>query len=190
MQSFFSTEELQEIGFKKLGKNIFLSRKASIYNPQEIEIGDNVRIDDFCILSGKICLNNYIHVAAYSALYGGDVGIIVSDYCNISSKVCMYAISDDYSGESMTSPLIPDIFKILEKGEIFLDKHVIIGSGCTVLPGVHLSEGSAFGAMTLINRDSEAWSINVGIPFRKLRERKKEILKVLKKFEQYINNRK
>lgn len=69
MDSFFSKEELQLLNIK-VGKNVKISRKSSIYG-YNIEIGDNVRIDDFCILSGKIRLGNYIHIAAYSALYGG-----------------------------------------------------------------------------------------------------------------------
>jgi acetyltransferase-like isoleucine patch superfamily enzyme len=42
--SFLSKEELTKIGFKKIGKNVFLSRKASIYGPENMEIGNNVRI--------------------------------------------------------------------------------------------------------------------------------------------------
>ena len=45
--SFLSKDELTKIGFKKIGKNVFLSRKASIYGPENMEIGNNVRIDDF-----------------------------------------------------------------------------------------------------------------------------------------------
>ena len=53
MNSFYSKEELKEIGFKKYGENVLISRKTSIYNPEKIIIGNNVRIDDFCILSRK-----------------------------------------------------------------------------------------------------------------------------------------
>ncbi len=53
MDSFYSRDELKKIGLKKYGENVFLSKKASIYNPEKIEIGNNVRIDDFCILSRK-----------------------------------------------------------------------------------------------------------------------------------------
>lgn len=59
MDSFFSKEELQLLNIK-VGNNVKISRKSSIYG-YNIEIGDNVRIDDFCILSGKIRLGNYIH---------------------------------------------------------------------------------------------------------------------------------
>ena len=73
---------------------MLISKKVSIYSPQKISIGNNVRIDDFCILSGNITLGNYCRIAA-----------------------------------------------------------------C--------------GAMTLVNRDLEAWTINTGIPPNKTRPRKK-----------------
>lgn len=182
MNSFFTNEELAQIGFESVGFNVFISKKASIYNASEISIGNNVRIDDFCILSGKIRLGNYIHVAAYSALYGSDVGICIGDYSNISSKNSIYAITDDYSGESMTNPMIPDKYKNIYKEEVIIKKHVIIGSGCVILPGVIIEEGSAFGAMSLINRNTEPWSINAGVPFKKIKDREKTLLQLEKKF--------
>ena len=77
--SFYSPEELKEIDFKSVGENVLISRKVSIYSPQKISIGNNVRIDDFCILSGNITLGNYCRIAAYCALYGSH-GIIMEDY--------------------------------------------------------------------------------------------------------------
>ena len=53
MNTFYSKEELENIGFAEIGHNVLVSKKASIYKPELIEIGNNVRIDDFCILSGK-----------------------------------------------------------------------------------------------------------------------------------------
>lgn len=70
MDSFYSRSELEHIGFATIGKNVLLSRKASIYSPAMISIGDNVRIDDFCILSGCIGIGSQVHISAYVALYG------------------------------------------------------------------------------------------------------------------------
>ena len=181
MNSFYSLDELKELGLQRIGQNVLISRKASIYNINKICIGNNVRIDDFCILSGKITIENYIHIAAYTALYGGDKGIVIRDFANISSKISIYSISDDYSGETMTNPMISDKYKNVKSEEVVIERHVIIGSGCVVLPGVVLREGSSFGAMTFINRDSEPWSINVGIPFKKIKDRSKELLELEKK---------
>jgi len=180
--SFLSKEELTKIGFKKIGENVFLSRKASIYNPENIEIGNNVRIDDFCILSGKIKLGSYIHIAAYSALFGGEKGIIMENFSGLSTRVSVYAVSDDYSGESLTNPMIPDYYKNLNIEKVVLRKHVIIGSGSVILPGVEIKEGTAVGALSLVTKSLDEWSIYVGIPARKVNERSKRILELEKEF--------
>lgn len=188
MDSFYSNGQLNDIGFKSIGRNVLLSKKASIYGAKNIILGNNVRIDDFCILSGKIEIGNYIHIAAYSALYGGQSGIFIDDYSNISSRVSIYSISDDFSGETMTNPLIPDKYKNLKSQKVVIEKNVIIGCGCVILPGVVIKEGGSFGAMTLINRDSEDWSINAGIPFKKIRVRSMNLLKLESKFESEVKN--
>ena len=51
MTSFYSEKELLSIGFKSYGINVLISRYARFYRPENIVIGDHVRIDDFCILS-------------------------------------------------------------------------------------------------------------------------------------------
>ncbi|WP_375577900.1 hypothetical protein ABWH96_12675 [Marivirga tractuosa] len=99
--AFLSKLELQKIGFKELGENVQISDKVSIYNPANISIGSNVRIDDFCILSageGGIRIRNYVHIACYVSLIGKEL-IEVQDYVGISSKSAVYSSSDDYSGE-------------------------------------------------------------------------------------------
>lgn len=180
MNSFYTENELSELGLKKFGKNVRISRKASIYGADKISIGSNVRIDDFCILSGRIEIGNNIHVAAYSALYGGTEGIYISDFANISSRVCIYSVSDDYSGATMTNPTIPEKFKNVDSRPVHIGRHVIIGSTSVVLPGVNLAEGSAFGSFSMVKMDSTPWSINAGIPARRIRDRSRELLKLEK----------
>lgn len=178
MGSFYTIDELKTLGLKKIGEeNVLISRKASIYSAEQITIGNNVRIDDFCILSGKITLGNYIHIAAYSALYGGNEGIIVYDFANISSRVSVYSICDDYSGSTMTNPMVPPIYKAIKSATVSIGRHVIIGSTSVVMPGVKLAEGSAFGSFSFINNSSQPWSINIGIPCKKIKNRSKELLK-------------
>lgn len=185
MTSFYSENELKELGLKSYGSNVHISRHACFYGAKEISIGDNVRIDDFCILSGKVTLGSNIHIAAYSALYGGTDGITIDDFANLSSRISVYSVSDDYSGETMTNPTIPDKYKNVESAPVHIGRHVIIGSNSVVLPGVNIEEGSSFGSFSFINRDSEPWSINVGIPFKKIKERSKNLLKLE---EQYLND--
>lgn len=181
--SFLRQDELNEIGFSHLGKDVHISRNARIYNPEKMSIGNNVRIDDFCILSGKVEISDNIHVAAYSALFGGDAGIIIGKYSNISSRVCVYAISDDYSGGSMTNPTIPDKYKNVVSKCVRIGRHVIIGSGSTILPGVYLEEGTAVGAMSLCKYSTEPWGIYAGIPARRIKDRSRKLLELQKEYE-------
>ena len=46
MNSFYTRPELEQIGFASIGEDVFVSRKASIYSPSKISIGNKVRIDD------------------------------------------------------------------------------------------------------------------------------------------------
>ena len=62
MNTFYSENELQKLGIKSYGKNVLIGRNAILYSPESLEIGHDVRIDDFCILSGKITLGSYIHI--------------------------------------------------------------------------------------------------------------------------------
>lgn len=180
MTSFYTEEELRSIGFKAVGKNVLLSRKASIYSPQTISIGDNVRIDDFCILSGYIEFGNYIHIAAACLLFGGNDGIVFEDYTGLSSRSAVYAESDDYSGQYFTNPMLPDEYRHIIGGGVVVKKHAIIGSGCTILPNVIIGEGVAVGSMSLIIKSLDAWGVYAGIPAKWIKARSKELLGFVK----------
>jgi len=47
---------------------------------------------------------NYIRIACYTSLLGGDKGISIGSYSTLSSRVSVYAKTYDYSGEFMTNP--------------------------------------------------------------------------------------
>lgn len=176
MNSFYNEEELKKMGFKKMGKNILISKKASFYGVEKISIGDNVRIDDFAILSGKIEMGSNIHIAAGVMLFAGDTGIFFQDYINISSRTCIYAITDDFSGDFLVGAMLPNTVRNVIKGPVILKKHVLIGTGCTILPNVTLEEGAAIGAMSLVNKDIKEYTINVGIPAKEIKKRSRKMI--------------
>ena len=182
MNSFYSESELRNIGFKSLGTDVHVSKKASIYGAENISIGNNVRIDDFCILSGKIIIGNYVHVAAFCGIFGGDMEVEVCDFAGISSRCSIYSQTDDYSGGFLTNPIIPEKYKNTIKGKVVIGRHSIIGTASSVLPGVIVKEGTSIGAMSLVNKDTEEWSVYAGIPARKIKERQRTILNLEKDF--------
>ena len=106
------------------------------------------------------------------------------DYSGVSSRVSIYAVSDDYSGSAMTNPTVPEKYTNVIKKPVRLEKHSIIGASSVVLPGVIVREGSSCGSMSLINKSTEEWSINVGIPAKKIGNRKRDLLEMEKQFLQ------
>jgi len=174
--SFLSEKEIKDLGFRQVGFNVSISRLASFYGTENISIGNNVRIDDFCILSGRITIGNYIHIAAGCFLYGGEEGIELNDFVNLSSRIVIYAKSDDYSGMTLTNPTIPDKYKQVVEAKVVLQRHVLLGTGCVVLPGVTIEEGVSIGSLSLINKSLPAWKVCAGIPAKPIKDRKKDLL--------------
>lgn len=181
MNSFYTEEELNKIGFKKVGINNLISRKASIYNPEKIELNDNIRIDDFCFLSGNIVFKGYNHISANCILVGGDKGILFEKFSGLSSKVTIYSVTDDYSGDYLTNPTVPKEYTKIYSKKVELGKHVIVGTGSTILLGVKLGIGSAIGSMSLVTKDTKEWGIYAGIPAQYKKDRSKKILELEKK---------
>nr|WP_243278060.1 hypothetical protein [Clostridium yunnanense] len=72
--------------------------------------------------------------------------------------------------------MIDDRFRNLCEKPVYIGKHVIIGTNSTILPGVTISEGCAFGACSLILEDCDEWGIYVGVPVRRYKERIKDLL--------------
>lgn len=180
--SYYSTEELQTLGLASFGEDVRISKKASIYNPSRIAIGSHVRVDDFCVLSageGGIEIGDYVHIAVYCSLIGAGK-IKLNDFCNLSSRVSIYSSNDDYSGEHLTNPTVPDKFTGVTHADVLLGKHVIIGSGSIVLPGICLADGVAVGALSLVTKNCQAFGIYGGAPARRLGERKRDLLELEK----------
>lgn len=173
--SFLSKQELHNLGLKNFGNNVFISRKASFYNKDKISLGDNVRIDDFCILSDDITIGSYVHIAAYSALYGKN-GILIGNFCGLSPRVTIFSAIDDFSGEFMISPMVPIEFTNVNGGLVVFKNFVQIGVNSIVFPGVTLEEGVVVGAMSLVKTNLKEWTINAGIPAKYLKDRKKTLL--------------
>lgn len=176
--SFYSPAELAQLGLKAFGKDVLISRKCSIYGAQNIEIGDNVRIDDFCILSGKIKLGSHIHISAYVALYGAE-GIELEDYTGISPRTTIYSAMDDFSGNYLIGPIHPEGTINVTGGKVTLEKYVQIGCNCVIFPNLTIKEGSVIGAMSLVRDNIEPWGIHIGIPAVKIKNRSKSLLKLV-----------
>ena len=177
--SFLKNKEITKIGFKSIGNNVKISKNASFYSAKDISIGNNVRIDDFCILSGKITIRDNAHISAGTYLFAGEAGIVIDDYVAISPKSVLLAISDDFSGNYFANAVLDIKKRNVIKSKITIKRYSTIGTGTIILPGVTVNEGCAIGAMSLIKKNLAAWGIYAGIPCRKIKNRSKKCLKLL-----------
>lgn len=175
-----------------IGKNCKISDKISVYeNEGTIMIGDNVRIDDFCILStggnGSIKIGNHVHVSSFNGLYGGG-GIVFEDFVQIASRCLFLSASDDFSGHSLVGPCIPKKFKPgLKYGKICLEKHALVGAGSIILPNVTIGEGSAIGAASVVKWNVIPWAIYAGIPAKLIKYRNQEMKRLAKEFIEWYD---
>jgi galactoside O-acetyltransferase len=179
--AFLTHSQLKEVGFKSLGENVLISDKASIYNPKNISIGSNVRIDDFCILSAGemgIIIGNYVHIACFVTLIGNEL-IEIEDYCGISARTSIYSSSDDYSGDFLFGPTIDDSLKKVNSDPVKISRYSIIGANCMVMPGITIEIGCAIGAFSFINKSLDPWSVYAGIPAKKIKDRKRNLLNLI-----------
>ncbi|MCQ4240361.1 acyltransferase [Stutzerimonas stutzeri] len=186
--AYLTEYELKEIGLKSLGRNVRISSKASLYNVDQIEIGDNSRIDDFCVISGKVSIGRHVHIAPFCLLAGGEKGIYMSDFSGLAYQVQIFSQSDDYSGRTLTNPTVPSGYKNESKRAVTLGRHVIVGAGSIVFPGVEIADGCSIGAMTLVNKSTQPWGVYVGNPARRVKERKQALLELEKKFLNEMKN--
>lgn len=175
MTSFYSQSELLALGFQRYGANVLISKKASIYGAENITIGDNVRIDDYCILSGHLAIGSNIHISAYNALYGA-MGIVLEDFTGISPRCSLFSAMDDFSGDFLIGPVHKESLTNVSGGTIILKRFSQLGCNSVVFPNITIGEGAVVGAMSMVKSDLSPWSINYGIPAKRVGERSRGIL--------------
>lgn len=181
--NFFTEEELQSIGFKSVGTNVKISRKACIYKPELMQIGDNVRIEDYCVINGNISIGNNVMICVF-CLLDGYAGITIEDNVALAAKVSVHSGTDDYSGRSLFGCFAPmELRKEHISAPVLIKKHTLIGDSSVIMPGITLEEGTALGAFTFVNRSTNKWGIYAGIPARRIKEREHTVLDLYKQMK-------
>lgn len=182
---YLTEVNLKYAGFRRLGKNVRIHNRASIYGTENISIGDNVRIDDFVIIiaTGQVEIGNHVSIPNFCYL-GATYGVCLEDFVTLAPGVKIFTSSDDYSGERLTGPTVPREFTGGKAGKVTLGRYVIIGAGSVILPGCVIGEGCSVGALSLVVKDLEPWGVYAGIPVLRLKDRKRDLLALVKQLEE------
>lgn len=178
---WLNEDELKQFG--KVGKNVLIDSTVQCVKPENIEIGDNVRIDAFSFISATngVQFGSFIHLAPYVQLVSAGGKITLEDYTALAARTTILTASDDFTEGWMNNPTMPIELRKVKNGPVTLRKFAVVGVGALILPGVTMHEGSAVGAMSVIKKDVEEFACVVGTPPRKIATRSKENLHLMEK---------
>jgi acetyltransferase-like isoleucine patch superfamily enzyme len=155
-------------GFAKVGKNVRIHPLVVISDTAAVELGDNVRIDAFTVLSArKIKIGSNVHIGP-GCSFSGHGKIELADYCGISHGCKFFTSTDDLSYADHS--IADDEHLII--GDIIFERHATICANTVILPNVRLGYGAYVGAFSLVRRDLPRMCVAAGVPARVLKIRK------------------
>lgn len=161
---------------KRTGIDVYIAGSVDIRRPHLVSIGNHVAIDTGFYITTGAEMGDYIHIAPYVTVIGGESGFLkMGHFTNISTGGKIICGSDSFFGEGLiTAPGIPEEFRDnLKIAPIVFENFVNTGANITILPGVTLAEGSVVGACSLVTKDTEPWTIYKGTPAKPFKIRPK-----------------
>lgn len=161
--------------FRAIGEDVVIWEHAKIVGAAQISIGDSVIVDDFAFVMGgeNTVVGSFVHIASHATLVGGGE-LVLDDFVGVSGGVRIYTGNDDYLGGHLAGPAVPQEFRGATRSYVRLGKHVLIGANSVILPGVTIGEGAIVGALSLVKRNIEPWTINVGNPCNTVGPRRRD----------------
>jgi len=183
----YSRDELLAFGFAEVGSNVSVSRKSSLYAISG-SLGSNIRIDDFCILKGRIRIGSYVHVSSHCSLSGARGEVTMSDCAGLSSHVSIFTGSDTYEQNFLNGPTVPPEYVKTITGNVRIGQAVVVGAHTVVLPGVDIGDGASIGAMCIVAKNCEPGAVYASGSGRPRRVATRDVDVILAKVQHLIDN--
>ncbi len=183
--------------FRKVGRGVVFGRNITLRHPHKISIGSNCFIDDNVVLDAKgkenhgLELGENVYVGRNTILSCKEGSIWIDDYCNISANCTLLSETEIKLGKfcflaghcylvaggnhSFVDPDKPIMFQpSISKGGIAVGEDVWLGAGVIVLDGVTIGRGSVIGAGAVVTKSLPEFSIAVGSPAQRVRDRREK----------------
>lgn len=167
---------------------------AKVINPKNISIGDETVIDDFVFLYGVgkgIEIGRFCHITVGGYLAGGGL-LKMGDFSATGPRCVILAQSDNYLGNGFIGlKVFGDKYRKVDMRDVIIGRHVHIGAGTIILPGVKIGDGCSIGAGSVVTRNLPEWHICVGLPCRPIKRKPSEKQLAMEKqfLEEYDSNR-
>jgi len=154
---------------------------------EKMEFGNGVILDDFVLIYAKkkIRLGNYVHIACFSSITGGEE-TIMDDFSGLSQGCRILTGTEDFKDWGFGNPTIPLQCRNVRMAPVHIGKFCIVGANSVVLPGVTIGEGAMVGACSVVSKDLAPWGIYINN--KRVGHRNKT--GVLKTYEQFLRQQK
>ena len=194
---FFFRKMFYPFLFQKVGKGVVFGRNITLRHPGKIAIGDNSFIYDNVVLDAKgeknqgIRIGENVYVGRNTILSCKEGSIFLGDYCNISANCsllseteinlgkycflagnCYLVAGGNHSYESISTPIM--FQPSFSRGGIIIGEDVWLGAGVIVLDGASIGRGCVVGAGSVVRNPLDEYSVAVGIPAVKIKDRRKK----------------
>jgi galactoside O-acetyltransferase len=158
------------------GEGVFISGSVEIRRPHLVRVGSHVAIDSGVYLTTAANIGDYTHLSPYLTIIGGAQSkLILEDFVTIAAGSRLICGSDRFMGDGFTSVTAPEEFRdTVDFGTIRCERFAGLGTNVVVMPNVTIGEGSVVGACSLVTKDTEPWTVYVGVPARAVKIRPRE----------------
>ncbi len=163
-----------ELTFNKIGIDPYIDETSRIKYPKNVSLGNHVAIDMGVYLSVSADIGDYVHIAPYSCIIGGEHSFLrMESFSGISAGSKIICGGDDFT-DGLMNPQVPIEYRSPKITTIVFERFSCVGVNCVVMPGVKLAEGSVLGSGSVLTHDTEPWTIYVGSPAKPIKIREKE----------------
>lgn len=157
----YTDEELIESKVN-IGINCRIDSSVIFCNPQNIYIGNNVRIDYGCLLIAgedtKLIIKSNTHINSYCSFHSSTANITIGENVDVASHTILFTASYDYANKKPRTKL--------KTGPITIEDYVIIGPSCIILPEVKIGKSASIGANSMVKNNIDKEIVAAGNPCR------------------------
>jgi acetyltransferase-like isoleucine patch superfamily enzyme len=169
------------------GRNVVFGHNVVLRHPHKIRIGDDVVIDDHCLLDAKgeansgIRIGNGVFIGRNTILSCKNGDIELEDRTNIGFNCEIFSASrvrlgaDTLvaaycyvigGGHDFADPSKPVLAQGRSSEGVTLGRGVWLGAGVKVLDGVHVGDHAIIGASAVVRESVPDYAIAAGVPAR------------------------